>query len=924
MSRIITFYSYKGGVGRTFALANIAVLLAKRGKRVLLMDWDLEAPGLHRYFKPFIKNTQWEEEGLIHLLKKAENDQSVSWKSYTTKVAISDCEPIHLITSGDQASDYVEQVRSFSWNTFFEKHAGGDLLNRWRNEWKAKYDFVLVDSRTGITDTGGVCTIYLPDILVLVFSANEQSFERGVLVASGVQKARRDLDVPRPPLAVLPLPGRFDGRDEIDEAQFWLNRFAEELKPFYDDWLPKGLKPRQILELTKIPYITKFSFGEPLPVITQGVSDPEFPGFYLENVAKLLVSDFRDAQHIVSPESGDRLGSIAELRSLLASVPIDEQAVARSLRIVENELGDSNRLSELLTEAGVSLLRQQRFDSAEPYFRRALALNTDALGSNHPTVRSSMNHLGELLMTTGRLDEAEILYRQIAEMDSDSDAPARMATYTNLANVCRQMGRLDESLSWYRRALEFAEMVGYPGDPAVLAAYNNLAGVYREMGRGEEAVRWYEQALQMAEMTGRPGDPSVLAAYNNLAGISREMGRRDDAVRWYEQALSMAEITGRPGDPAVFATYNNLAGVYREMGRWEDAVRWYERALAKVEITQRPGNPAVLTTYNNLAGVFREMGRREDAVRWYERALELAEMTRRRGDPAVLKTYNNLAAVYREMGRRDDAIRCYKEALRMSESAGRVSKGVVLSTYNDLADLYREMGRSGEAIRWYEHALDVAREAFGLASAQTASQINNLADILADERRIEQAESLLRQALDNLHSSLQDDSPIAARIRGSLARILQKSGRRAEAEEISGSSRFDVFILYSPEDNNIVRSLAEKLTEKGIRVWFDQWELRPGDSIIRALSDAAASATAFLVCIGTTGVKRWGNHELKMMLHPGEDRNQLVIPVLLPGGSPEQVPEILFQYQFLDLRDGLSDDGLNKLSSSITRRRRRK
>jgi MinD-like ATPase involved in chromosome partitioning or flagellar assembly len=43
MSRLITFYSYKGGVGRTFALANIAVLLAKRGRKVLVIDWDLEA-----------------------------------------------------------------------------------------------------------------------------------------------------------------------------------------------------------------------------------------------------------------------------------------------------------------------------------------------------------------------------------------------------------------------------------------------------------------------------------------------------------------------------------------------------------------------------------------------------------------------------------------------------------------------------------------------------------------------------------------------------------------------------------------------------------------------------------------------------------------------------------------------------------------
>ncbi|MDV6347146.1 tetratricopeptide repeat protein [Nitrosomonas sp. Is35] len=843
----------------------------------------MEAPGLHRYFKPYLQHPVPGFEGLIHFLEKAEGNQAVSWESYITKIEISDHEPIHLITSGDQSTDYVERVRNFSWNTFFDKHAGGDLLNRWRNEWKENYEFVLIDSRTGITDTGGVCTIYLPDILVLVFSANEQSFERGVQVANGVQSARRYLSIPRPPLAVLPLPGRFDGRDEVNEAQFWLDRFAEELKPFYDDWLPIELKPRQILELTKIPYITKFSFGEPLPVITQGVSDPEFPGFYLENIARLLVSDFRDAKQIVLPESVDRgIGSIAELRSLLASVPIDELAIAHTLEGIESELGDLNQLSELLTEAGVSLLRQQRFISAESYFRKALEMSVNILGPNNPAARSSMNHLGELLMTTGRLDEAEILYRQIVETDSDSDLPAKMASYTNLANVCRQMGRLDESLGWYRRALEFAELVGHPSDSAVLAVYNNLAGVCREMGRDEEAVRWYEQALQLAEMPDRPSDPSVLAIYNNLAGI------------------------------------------YREMGRWEDAVCWYERALKITEMNRPPSDSARLATYNNLAGVFREMGRRNDAVHWYERALKLTEMTRRPGDSAIIKTYNNLAGVFREMGRLDDAIHYYERALKISESAPRVNKGAVLPTYNDLADLYREMGRSDEAIRWHERALDVAIEVFGSEAAQTATQINNLADILVDERRVEKAEVLLRRALDNLHPSLREDSPIATRIRGSLARILQESGRREEAAEVSGKGRFDVFISYSYNDGTIVRSLVEKLTERGIRVWFDQWELRPGNLIHQVLEDAIASSTSFLICIGRAWQGGFGiEDETMAMLRNRMMHNQKVIPILLPGTEPVLLPNFLRQYQLLDLRDGLSDNNLNVLLSSITPRRKR-
>lgn len=52
--RIVTFYSYKGGTGRTMALANTAWILAANGFRVLTVDWDLEAPGLAKFFRPFL------------------------------------------------------------------------------------------------------------------------------------------------------------------------------------------------------------------------------------------------------------------------------------------------------------------------------------------------------------------------------------------------------------------------------------------------------------------------------------------------------------------------------------------------------------------------------------------------------------------------------------------------------------------------------------------------------------------------------------------------------------------------------------------------------------------------------------------------------------------------------------------------------
>ena len=69
--KVLTFYSYKGGTGRTMALANTAWILASNGKKVRLVDWDLEAPGLHRYFAPFLADPLFAEtEGLMEFLNE--------------------------------------------------------------------------------------------------------------------------------------------------------------------------------------------------------------------------------------------------------------------------------------------------------------------------------------------------------------------------------------------------------------------------------------------------------------------------------------------------------------------------------------------------------------------------------------------------------------------------------------------------------------------------------------------------------------------------------------------------------------------------------------------------------------------------------------------------------------------------------------
>ena len=152
---------------------------------------------------------------------------------------------------------------------------------------------------------------------------------------------------------------------------------------------------------------------------------------------------------------------------------------------------------------------------------------------------------------------------------------------------------------------------------------------------------------------------------------------------------------------------------------------------------------------------------------------------------------------------------------------------------------------------------------------------------------------------------------------------MEASGRIEEAVEVSDKARFDVFISYGSKDVDVVRALAEKLTDRGLRVWFDQWELRPGDSVVRARADAVASAASILVCIGRSGASQWLEKDLAEIMALHEQQNQLIIPVLLPESNSDQMPSILSAYHFLDLRRGLTDEGIARLLSSLTRRRRK-
>ncbi len=187
----ITFYSYKGGVGRSLALANIAALLVKAGRNVVLIDFDLEAPGLDSFAefgcivgKPGVVEyaTEFTKTGMAPDISQYVHPCDLG-KPVRGK--------LWIMPAGTKNAHYNHDRVRIDWGELYEKGLGEPFFENWKAAiaHKCHPDYILVDSRTGLTDVGGICTLHLPDLVVMVFGLNEQNTTGIAAVANTIRES---------------------------------------------------------------------------------------------------------------------------------------------------------------------------------------------------------------------------------------------------------------------------------------------------------------------------------------------------------------------------------------------------------------------------------------------------------------------------------------------------------------------------------------------------------------------------------------------------------------------------------------------------------------------------------------------------------------------------------------------------------------
>ena len=298
------------------------------------------------------------------------------------------------------------------------------------------------------------------------------------------------------------------------------------------------------------------------------------------------------------------------------------QAVITRIRHAEAEE------ARLLESWGELLDEQNEYEEAREHLERAISIQTELRGPNHPVVASTLHQLGKVVFHQG--------------------------DYTNARD-------------YFERALTIQEKALGPNHPALGRILPALGSALKNEGQYGEARRVFERSLAIQEAAFGPEYSGLARDLNNLGNLFRRLGELDKAKTMHERALHIREKAYDGKHPLVARSISNLALVYEATRELSTARELHERALRMREETQGLEHQSVANSLNNIGGIAYLQGDHSTALDHHRRAHAIRKRILDESHPEVAWGLVQLAKTELALEKADLALARVRKALRTFE-----------------------------------------------------------------------------------------------------------------------------------------------------------------------------------------------------------------------------------------------------------------
>ena len=348
-----------------------------------------------------------------------------------------------------------------------------------------------------------------------------------------------------------------------------------------------------------------------------------------------------------------------------------EPLISRALITSEKLYGPNHYYTgRILHQQGLAMHFQGRYSAAVNLYQRALGafvIQGDTLDMAM-TLNNQALILGPI---NSRYAEAEHLLERalkIREKILGSHAPEVAQTVSSMGELLDHQGKYVEAEQHLRRALEIREMAFGINSTEAGYSLNNLAEILRKQGRYNEAESLNRRGLNILKKNIGQHHPYLARAMNNLAQVMTRQGRYLEAEPLLRSALVIHEKFLGPNHLAVAQSLSYLADILASQGRYSAAEPLYRRAVAIKKKSLGPDHLSYAEGLQKLAVTLWDQGRHSQAEPLFWQCLAILEKTRELDNPFATYVLGNLALLLNSHQNHEAAISALARSLTIESN----------------------------------------------------------------------------------------------------------------------------------------------------------------------------------------------------------------------------------------------------------------
>ena len=321
----------------------------------------------------------------------------------------------------------------------------------------------------------------------------------------------------------------------------------------------------------------------------------------------------------------------------------------------------------------------------------------------------------------------------------------------NLGLLLQAQGKLEDAEVLFRESIEASRSTLGNQHLSTLASIGCLGWLLKEQGKFEDAKVLLREALEGRRATLGDWHPDTLTSIHNLGALLKDQVKLEDAEPLLLEALEGKRKILGDRHPHTIKTMVYLGSLLQHQGKLEDAGMLLREALEANRAGFGDRHPDTLSSMNNLGWLLKEQGKFEDAGVLLREVLETRRETLGDRNPQTLNCINNLAALLHEQGKLDDAgvlLREAREAMLTTLGDWHRYTLVSIKTIVNLGSLLQAQGKLEDAEVLFRESIEVHRARYGDQHPSTLTSISNLGRLLQDRDKLEDADHAFRHAVD--------------------------------------------------------------------------------------------------------------------------------------------------------------------------------